>query len=360
MRASLFNRVEQMRVWMLKHERALSLCGLFFGFFWDSLTSNSPDQIFANLSLISYFLISALGIVLMGLKGNEGTLGPVPLRTLVQFSFGNITGALFILYAKSGTWVGSGIFLATLLAFLFLNETMRSQYARSHVQLSIWFLLLLPYMVLAVPIVLNEFGTIAFMVGVASACAAFALLYTLTLRTAKKEGIAHIQTVVRNVVVISTVFSGMYVLNLIPPVPLSLSHIGIYHHASRTMEGNYRLVYEMPKRFEFWRDTSDIFTTRTAGEPVFCFASVFAPDKFNLPVYHRWQNRDSEGKWQTVSLLAYAISGGREEGFRGYTFTHRVTEGEWRCSVETERGVLIGRVDFTVVKGLPKLVEVEM
>jgi len=41
----------------------------------------------------------------------------------------------------------------------------------------------------------------------------------------------------------------------------------------------------------------------------------------------------------------------RGKGFRGYTFIENYTEGEWRCTVETGRGQVIGRQSFTVEEG---------
>ena len=47
-------------------------------------------------------------------------------------------------------------------------------------------------------------------------------------------------------------------------------------------------------------------------------------------------------------MIPIAIAGGRDKGYRGYTFKQRVMPGEWRVDVETAEGRVIGRVSFRV------------
>ncbi|HEX4922592.1 MAG TPA: DUF2914 domain-containing protein, partial [Bdellovibrionales bacterium] len=42
-------------------------------------------------------------------------------------------------------------------------------------------------------------------------------------------------------------------------------------------------------------------------------------------------------------------SGGREEGFRGFTFKQNYQPGDWRVKIETTDGREIGRITFEVV-----------
>jgi len=150
-------------------------------------------------------------------------------------------------------------------------------------------------------------------------------------------------------------FNALYFLNIIPPVPLSLKNIGIYHSLERLpasaggMQGIYRATYEEPMWFVFWRDTSTTYTLH-AGASATCFSSVFAPAKLSAPVYHRWEKySEQDNEWAQVSRIPFNISGGRDGGFRGFT-NLSVTPGRWRCNVETQGGALIGRTAFTVVQ----------
>jgi hypothetical protein len=41
--------------------------------------------------------------------------------------------------------------------------------------------------------------------------------------------------------------------------------------------------------------------------------------------------------------------GGRDGGFRGYSFKKNIQPGTWRVDVETAEGLLLGRIGFEVV-----------
>lgn len=42
------------------------------------------------------------------------------------------------------------------------------------------------------------------------------------------------------------------------------------------------------------------------------------------------------------------ISGGREGGYRAYSFKQRIDPGDWRVDVESQDGRIIGRVSVTI------------
>lgn len=147
------------------------------------------------------------------------------------------------------------------------------------------------------------------------------------------------------------VFNVAYFANLIPPVPLALRDIGIYHSVERTSSDIYSVVYEEGKWYEPFKHSDDIFHLGESSS-VFCFSSVFAPARLSAPIYHRWEYYDEESRaWTTTSRIPFVLSGGREKGFRGYSEIASIFPGKWRCSVETERGALIGRQTFRIVSG---------
>jgi hypothetical protein len=85
------------------------------------------------------------------------------------------------------------------------------------------------------------------------------------------------------------------------------------------------------------------------GEPLYVYSAVFAPVKLNTQVQHRWQRYDAaHHRWRTVSTVTYAINGGRDGGYRGYTLSHKITPGEWRVDVDLPNGHIIGRIRFNV------------
>ena len=57
--------------------------------------------------------------------------------------------------------------------------------------------------------------------------------------------------------------------------------------------------------------------------------------------------------------MSFTLSGGRDEGYRGYSLTSNLAPGKWRVRMETERGQVMGRIGFTVevVDDVPELNE---
>lgn len=136
-------------------------------------------------------------------------------------------------------------------------------------------------------------------------------------------------------------------------MPLSLKAIGVYHSVLHQSSGGYLALYEEPAWYVFWRDTSATYTlspSSGAGQSAFCFSSVYAPTDLNTVIYHRWEEYNPQTKnWETQALISYPISGGRADGYHGYT-VKTVSPGEWRCDVETASGALIGQIDFNVAE----------
>ncbi len=85
-----------------------------------------------------------------------------------------------------------------------------------------------------------------------------------------------------------------------------------------------------------------------AGDRIYLFARVFSPARFRDQIKVRWLYKDSKQGWMSSDAIPLEISGGRDEGFRGYTFKQNYTPGDWRVQLETSDGREIGRIRFSV------------
>lgn len=343
---------EKWKTFFWVHERKVTIFALVSGFIFDSLTASRPDEWFSNFVIVSYFLLAAGCIAVISNRGKDAFVGPLPLLPVLQFSFGNLASNLLVFYGRSGTLVGSGIFVGSLVAFLVVNEFLRKRYARTNMQIATWFLLFLPYAAMVTPVVLKQFGAWVFLLSGAVAAAVVAGLLALVFKVGLPEVRARLIWALLPLSIIYSVFTGMYFTNMLPPVPLSLTHIGIYHELERTPANDYAVRFEDAPWYEWWHDTNTVYHHQV-GNPAHCFSAVFAPSGLSTPIFHRWEQKDADGSWRTVTYLSFPIYGGRDGGYRGYSQTYRLTEGQWRCSVETERGALIGQTNFTVVAGQP-------
>jgi hypothetical protein len=145
------------------------------------------------------------------------------------------------------------------------------------------------------------------------------------------------------------VLQACYFLDLMPPVPLALKDGGIYRSVKRIGD-QYQVTYRRPARWKFWQKDEREFVYAN-GDTAYCFAAVFAPTALHEQIVHHWQRQTEDGDWVTSDVLRYSIVGGRDGGFRGYSFKRKLTPGRWRVEVQTVEGRLLGRIPFEVVLG---------
>ena len=132
---------------------------------------------------------------------------------------------------------------------------------------------------------------------------------------------------------------------MIPPVPLSLLQIGIYHNLERE-DGSFRLARQTPP-WQFWRQGDQHFLARE-GDRLYLFCRIFAPGGFRERLFFHFELYAEGHGWQTTDLIPLTIVGGRAEGFRGYAYKSNYQEGRWRALVETSEGLEVGRISFWI------------
>lgn len=324
------------------------------GFVIDNLTLNRVDQIFDNAILATYVVLSMVALLLLyAASANKfperinpwlQTYAPV----LVQFTFGGLLSGMLIFYGRSGDWLASWPFLLIIILVIYGNETIKDRAGRLVFNLAIFFVGLFSYLVLIIPVLLGQMGALIFL-GSGLIALFITYCFILLLATIIPNFLGfHMRAIVFTLGAIYATMNGFYFLNIIPPIPLSLKDLGIYHSVIRFEDGRYQLKYEAG---EWWQPLKQSDTTLHigAGENIFCFAQVFAPTKINTDIYHSWEFYDeAEGEWVERSRISYPILGGRDGGYRGYTLISSHEPGRWRCKVETGRGQVLGREYFTV------------
>lgn len=341
------------KLWQ-RYEHHLGVGAMLVGFAFDVALAKRPDSPTDNILLLTYLFAAAAFIVILNrremLRKEKTSAEPLFLLLILQFCFGGLSSNLLVLYGHSGTLAGSALFLGMLAALVVGNEYLRTRYTRLRFNIAVYYFLLLTYCVIAVPTFLfHSVGTLIFILsGLMSLLimAGFTLVLWSTVLYRTARGLPD------TIIIVATIFAlfnGLYFLDVIPPVPLSVKNIGIYHSVLKQSSDGYLATYEPAPWWEFWKDTSSTYTLMP-GESAFCFSSVFAPTGLATSVYHRWEEYDPQtNDWQTMSRVAFSISGGRSEGYRGWTMKSNLAPGQWRCDVETGSGALIGRVSFTVV-----------
>lgn len=337
-----------------KHQRFVPILAFFGGFGWDSATLTRIDKLFDNIFLLSYILLLGAFIILVNLVEKDIVKKPFLLKyrnwypAIIQFLIGGLCSAYVIFYFRSATFTKTDLFIILLIILFVANEFLRKRLLSIYIQLSLYFLVCFAFFTFFLPVVTKKMSVWLFIMGGILSLGLIALcLYILWWKSAIKsrEQVWRISGVIIALYLILNMF---YWLNLIPPVPLALKHGGIYHSVER-VEDQYRLHFEKPKWYQFLKSSDDTFH-RAPNDPVFCFASVFAPTALDTKIYHHWQKYMPDvDTWVTTDRLDYKITGGRDGGYRGYTRKNNVSPGKWRVDVETENGRLLGRASFEIV-----------
>ncbi len=347
-----------------QYSRPINLVSLAAGFCFDLYLAKRPDSLPDNILLLSYLALSAVIITLLNVRSRramerESPTEPLLLLLVLQFCFGGLASNLLILYGHSGTIGGSLFFVALLAGFALGNEFLKSRYAQLRFNIAVYYFLLLTYCVIAVPtFILHDIGWQAFLWSTAASAGVMAIfLAILLLSLSERDRVRNMYEIIGIVLGTLCVFNLLYWGNIIPPVPLSLKNIGVYHSLAAlpqpdTSGAIYAASYEPSLWYIFWRDTSATYTFAPSdSRRAYCFSAVFAPGGLSTPIEHRWEEYDTTAKkWQTVSLVSFPINGGRTEGYRGYSVEENLSPGQWRCDVETDKGQLIGRISFDVVQ----------
>jgi hypothetical protein len=328
------------------------------GFVVDNLTLGRVDRLFDNIVLASYVVIAILSILYF----YAGTSGRLSERVMqhagkwapmaMQYAFGGLMSGLLVFYSRSGSWWTSWPYLLMMLAVIFGNECIKKRSERLVFTLSLLFVCLFSYAVLIVPVVLGKMSDVIFVASGAVALAVFWATVRLLYIAVPNFMSLNTRSIIFTTSILFCGLNALYFTNLIPPIPLSMKEMGIYHAVEKRTEGGYVLTYEKGPWYALWRHSDNVFHY-ARGNRVYCYASVFAPTRFKTSVTHRWEYYDeSVSAWTSHDTITFPIDGGRGEGYRGFSFIENVRDGAWRCSVENTRGQVIGRTNFSIVTGI--------
>ncbi len=338
----------------LRYEKYAPVVSFVAGFSWDNATLSRIDRLSDNIILLVYILLLGFLIVMDNLVGRNIIQRPFWHRykewypLAIQFLFGGLFSAYVIFYSQSASFGETALFLIFLAMLMLVNEFLRKWFSSVYFEIVLYFLAWFSFLTFFLPVIIKTMNDWVFLAGGVLSLAIivgmiFLLYYASALKSREQRQ--------RLLLVVGITFGIMnlfYWMNWIPPVPLSLKHGGIYHRVERT-EGKYRLMFEKPRWYQFLKNYDETFHYMP-GDTVFCFTAVFAPSALHTQIYHHWQKYDADaGAWVSVERLSYPITGGRDSGYRGYTFKRNMTAGDWRVEVRTANERLLSAIKFTVV-----------
>lgn len=343
------------RRYLRKHEKYAPIAFFIGGFIFDTLTLGRIDR-FYDLTVLSLHMTSlTLTLYVFNLvddgRWKNTFLEPYeeyfPLA--IQFFFGGLSSAFVIYFSRSVSLSRTVSFFLILIGLLLANELLKKRISNKYLQFGVYFFISFTFFAFMVPVFLREMNSRIFIYsGLASLASTFALIIIVYLRSASTRSELGLGKLLVIIVAIYITINLFYYFKLIPPVPLALN-AGIVAHRVEKKDNTYIVGYEAGEWYFFWRKHKTKFHYRP-DEDVFIFSSIFAPTDLKQSVLHRWYKYDKEiDEWLVVEDIGFEITGGRNDGFRGYTYKNNVTEGQWKVEVITDEELVLGVIDFEIV-----------
>ena len=350
------DKLHHSRAFVQKHQRFIPLVSFFAGFTWDSLTITRIDEVSDNLIIGLYLFLLGI-LIILTLKSEQNRLESSLLIKYsdwfpngIQFFLGGLFSAYVVFYFKSASFTKTSIFLGLLILLLIGNEFLKNKLINTYLLLSLYFLAAFSFFIFFIPVITGYMNIFTFIAGsLAGLLLPFLILFYLYRRnliSSKRNYQKHLGLIAG--IYMLVVF--FHLLNLIPPVPLAMKDAGIYHHASKNDSTNtYILKHEKPLWYQFFKHDDSVFHYQE-NDTVFCFASVFAPTRLTKQIAHEWQFfSEARDEWIVTDRTVYRLTGGRDGGYRGYTFKKNIEMGDWRIDIITDDDQILGRINFEIL-----------
>lgn len=341
--------LEKFKEIYLKNHKYTPIVFFFLGFLFDILTLDRIDDAFNITSQFFYLCLISSIIYLDFLNYNYEKINwckkVLPYKTeVLHFFLGALLSAYTIFYFKSSSLSTSFIFMLGMAFLLIINELPHFKKLGPPIKFSLLMLCHCSFFICLIPIILGKIGPLIFLLSILSSLLLTLLSAFMFIRSGIPKASIRLQFVIPQVSV-ALFFIILYFTKIIPPVPLSLKTIGIYHQIEK-VQGGYKLKYEDPG-WKFWRNDDQNFLARK-NDRIFVFVRIFSPTQYMGKINLHWQRQDTTGNWLTSDKIPLSISGGRLRGYRGLAYKKNYREGSWRILVETEFGLELGRISMDV------------
>ncbi|MFA6445646.1 MAG: DUF2914 domain-containing protein [Candidatus Paceibacterota bacterium] len=357
---------QKIQRWFERYERHISSVGLPGGIVFTWFAVSEIDGFREHEWIIGYLILTFLSIIVINaieqraISKRSSWMRKLHfvLLLVVQFSFGALFSTFFVFYARSSSLFVSWPFILLIAVVLISNELIRQHYARVSVQIITLFLAIYLYMIFLVPVVVHRMGDDVFIAsGIASLVVLYGFLFILRIIFGNKLSASR-PYITLFIIIILCGINALYFTKLIPPIPLSLSSIGVYHDL-RQIGGNTFVGKKEPITFVSYMKTGEIFH-RVNNESVYVWAVIFSPTEFATQVVHKWYYFNvKQNEWILTNRITLPMTYSKGNGYKTYSLKEATFPGLWRVSVETLDGQVLGQIKFTIEKisSSPKLVE---
>lgn len=322
------------------------------GFSVDLILLNRIDSLVDNLILLANVSIATISFILLYAASSEGMsewlskkiykLAPI----FMQYGFGGLLSGMLVFYGRSGDFIASAPFLLLIIGVIIGNEFIVKRSDRLLYHLALYYIGIFSYVTLVIPVILGKMGDGIFILSGLLGLGIVIGLVKILARYIPNFIAVNTKRIIITIGFIYIGFNTLYFSNLIPPIPLSLTHIEIAHDVSRNDAGSYLVVEETQPWYRAYTPLRPVL--HPSQSSIACFTTVYAPTRLTTDIFHHWEFLNEDGEWEERFRLGYSISNVGGRGYRGYTQTANFSEGVWRCSVKTERGQVLGRTAVVI------------
>lgn len=347
-------RLQRIQNYYEANEHFFAIAFFICGFIFDLFTLERIDSWITIGSQTFYLLVIQATLTQMFFEEGKAPLNLekawffkrwyFEYRTaIIHFFFGNLLNLYTIFFFKSSSLLVSFAFMVVLILILLANESNRFKSLGLSFKFGLLSLCYLAFFAYVVPIFIGSMSAVVFLFSMSLGALplVFVAWWIQNYRPAFFES-AKSQILLPLGGVLFT-FLALYFLKLIPPVPLSMPFIGVYHSVEKT-DGVYKLGNERPW-WKVWQTGDQLFYAQK-DDKIFVAFRIFSPTNFADQVMMRWYWKDNIQGWLLQDSIPIRIVGGRNEGFRGYGTKSNYQPGEWKVQVETNDGREIGRIYF--------------
>jgi hypothetical protein len=336
-----------------KNKEVLPALFFFSGFFFDVLTLGRIDE-FSNIFIQLIYLFLATYLLVLEFSGfkNKKQVNIIVFNIqkyhdeIFHFLLGSLLSAFALFFFKSASLANSFLFIFFFISLLVINEFEAFQKIGKLIRFLLLLLCFICYFLLIIPVMIGGVGPFIFIFSMVLSSSLLIVFYQFLKRKEIMPDIEAKRIILGPGLSMIFFFILFYFLQIIPPVPLSLEKIGIYHKVEKNYP-EYSLHHERPW-YRFWETGDQTFIARP-GDKLYVFVSVFSPGGFKDSVNLHWM-KDVGGTYKTSDKITMKIQGGRGKGFRGISFKSNYAVGKYRVKVETLSGLEIGRINLEVIQ----------
>lgn len=349
---------ERFKAFKEQHHLAFEVAFFFAGFLFDVLLLHRIDSTPLLIHQGLYLVASAALIFVdhrlhVAGKEPEGLLGKVASVRLwvMHFFLGTLLNAFLIFYFRAAAGLFAMLFIVLLAGVIVVNELPRFRQRGPVVRVAMLSFATTSYLAYLLPVIWGELRSWQYVASVLVGSVVTVGLWRLFTRFTHDPAWTF-QRAVAPGLAIQALLLILYVAQVIPPVPLSLKHIGAYNDVEVLKDGarrHYKLTYAKASLLRPWADQAGDLELVPNGK-LWVFVKIFAPARFSDAVQFAWEYDDPAKGWTPLGHpFSTTLSGGNEEGYRTFAYTHAAKVGTYRVRVLTVDGREIGRKTVEVV-----------